>query len=113
MPVEVAPATFPPSQHGYIKGEIVTVSPYPVSEEHVARWLDSPTLAEQYTSQGPVLAVRVRLIADATTPTGFAWTSGPGPDAVITAATPVTIHVLTATKHPIALLTKRLAPRVR
>lgn len=96
MPALVSPGNLPMAQYGAIEGTVTSVAPTPASTATVrARFLGNDALVGYFTSQGPVLEIRVRLRPDASTPSGFKWTVGSGPDERVSAGTLATVSVIT------------------
>lgn len=96
MPALVSPGNLPMAQYGAIEGTVTSVAPTPASTAAVrARFLGNDSLVAFFTSQGPVLEVRVRLLHDASTPSGFKWTVGSGPDERVSAGTLAAVSVIT------------------
>lgn len=73
---------------GYIRGQVVAVSPLPVPVSRIAYVLTDQVMAEKIAAQGPVVEVLITLDADASTPTGLAWTQPPGALEPIVSGTP-------------------------
>lgn len=104
MAVEVSPSTVP-REVGYLPGRVESVAPYPVPRVEIAEHLDSELLAEQMAADGPAIALKIALTPDAGAPSGYQWSSGTGPSTKLTVGTPATIEVITASGHPVSLLT--------
>ncbi|MBN1171861.1 MAG: HlyD family efflux transporter periplasmic adaptor subunit [Micromonosporaceae bacterium] len=87
MPVNVAVDSAPSEQYGMVRGTVTGISLLPVSTERLEYLAGhSRTLVDILQSQGPSLETRVTL-ETATTPSGYRWTTGRGPDFEITAGT--------------------------
>jgi HlyD family secretion protein len=83
-PVLIAPTATRPSEHGQITGRVLSVSPFPVTENRLITIFHNETLARQFLNAGGVFEVRVVLDKDAGTPSGFHWTGGNGPNIAVT-----------------------------
>lgn len=88
-PVSVSPADAPRrAQYGVIPGTVVAVSPTPVTAERVGFIVGGNTsLVDYFLGSGPALEVTVELQQDPSTPSGYAWSIGQGPDVEIQAGT--------------------------
>ena len=75
MSVKIYPTTVTKEEYGYMKGTVTKVPEYPVSSESVLDTLGNESLAQQLTGEGSPLEVRVDLVADENTVSGYAWSS--------------------------------------
>ena len=89
MTAEVSPADAPRrAQYGVMLGTVSSISPAPVTAERISFVVGGNTsLVDYFLSAGPVIEATVTLTADPTTPSGYAWSVGKGPDVEITAGT--------------------------
>jgi hypothetical protein len=94
------PANLDPTEVGYIRGTVASVSPLPVPTSRIAYVLADPALAERVAAQGPVLEVLIALEADDDTPSGLAWTQSPGPSGPIVSGTPASASIVVAELPP-------------
>lgn len=93
--VLVKPAALPNGEQGRIRASVDSISEAPVSERALDRVLGNKALVEQTTRNGSPFAVKIRLQKDSSTPTGYSWTSGIGPDIALTTGTPVDVTITT------------------
>lgn len=92
----VSPANLPTAQYGAIEGVVTSLAPVPASTTRInALFVDNDSLTRYFTEQGPVLEVHVRLLTDPSTPSGFRWTVGDGPDSRVSAGTLAGVAVIT------------------
>jgi multidrug efflux pump subunit AcrA (membrane-fusion protein) len=89
MEALVSPADAPrQAQYGAILGTLTSLSLTPVSDERVKFIVGgNSTLEEFFLGSGPVVEVKVTLKLDDSTPSGYAWSIGQGPDVEINAGT--------------------------
>lgn len=89
MPASVSPADAPRrAQYGVILGRVAALSPAPVTPERVSFIVGgNASLVDYFLSDGPVIEVTVELQEDPSTPSGYAWSIGQGPDTEISAGT--------------------------
>jgi HlyD family secretion protein len=101
MRVFVSPSTAPAAQYGSMVGSVFNVSELPVTSERLRSYLgDNDDLADFLTGEGPVLEIVVELEEEDSTPTGYKWTSGSGPDFTISRATLGTASIVVSEQSP-------------
>lgn len=85
----------PQAQFGMVSGVVAGVSPLPATAARVELLLGGDAaLAAFFQRGGPVLEVTVALDRDPTTPSGYTWTLGSGPDVAITAGSLTDVAVV-------------------
>ena len=105
MQVRINPVTAPAAQYGSMLGTVRAVSQVPLSSAAISSLVGSNNeLAAVVGEYAPALQVQVDLATDPSTPTGYRWTSGRGPDNPVTPATVLTADVLVIQRRPIDLL---------
>lgn len=86
--VDIELKTVNTSEYGYLVGRVSHVSSYAESQKNIARLIQNDGLAVYLTDQMPVaIQVNVALEEDSSTPSGYKWTSGQGPDIQIQTGT--------------------------
>ncbi len=104
MPALVSPATVRREEFGSMTGTVENISEFPASLEGMVAVLQSQDLARTFSDTGPPYAGRIALTRDASTASGFAWTS---PQAAVVNVRPGTlamVEVEVASEPPIALV---------
>jgi HlyD family secretion protein len=91
--VLLAPASYTDSTHDRIRAKVLSVSETPVTEAALKRGLGNVQLAALATHDGPAFAVRVELESDPIAPSGYAWTSGHGPNLQLSRGTPLSASI--------------------
>ena len=89
MPVQVIPSVVKVERDGFIIGTVSSVSDLPASHESMVSLLGNAKLAEQLSSSGSPYLVQISLARDSTTPSGFHWSTGRGPNRSIEVGTMV------------------------
>jgi multidrug efflux pump subunit AcrA (membrane-fusion protein) len=104
MRADISPSTAPSSQYGSVSGVVTYVSPLPLTQQKVVALLgDRPGLIATVARLGAPLEVTVTLKRNPSTPSGFAWTSGTGPDFEVTPGTLLTGSVLVSRQDPASI----------
>lgn len=107
MPALVAVSSFPAAQYGYISGTVRSVGQLPATDERIALLVGgNDQLPGFVTADGPVIEVAVALDADAATPSGYAWTTGRGPDAQVTTGKLASVAVVLSDRSPLEQIAK-------
>src|SRR6185436_19928735 len=102
--VQVTPSIVRREEFGFIRGRVTHVASFPASVDSAVRAVESQGLAQSLLSGGPVTEVRVRLERNAATPSGFAWSSGSGPDVKVSGGTLCEAQVVMREQAPISLV---------
>jgi multidrug resistance efflux pump len=106
MPALVAVSALPQAQYGYLTGTVSAVALLPVTADRVRLLTGgNDTLPEFFLSAGPVVEVTVTLDADPETPSGYAWTTGEGPDAQVATGTLTRVSIVVSDTSPLERIT--------
>ncbi len=103
MTIQLAPNGVDVTQTGSLIGVVKSVSQYPISAEGVKKALGSSQLAQYVLSQGGGAAVEVKfdLVKDASSESGYLWTSIVGKHRPITAGSFCTGSIVIEREPPI------------
>ena len=104
MEVKIYPSTVQKEEYGYMLGTVVDVPDYPVSTETVMATLGNEALATELTGEGAPLEVRVDLIADENTVSGYAWSGKKGATVNVENGTICSAAVVVANQRPISMV---------
>jgi HlyD family secretion protein len=104
MEVKIYPSTVQKEEYGYMIGTVIEVPEYPVSTETVMATLGNEALAQELTGQGAPLEVRVDLVADEDTASGYAWSSKKGATVNVENGTLCSASVVVSTQRPISMV---------
>jgi len=110
LPVEIDPSTIQSSEYGKIMGVVSYVSSNVVSTEGMMRTLRNELLIKQLAEAGAVLEVKVKLLSDSKSYSGYKWTNSVGPNHKLTAGTYCTGEVIIKRMRLISILIPGLAP---
>ncbi len=83
MEVKIASNVIRKEEYGYVLGQVVAVADYPSTFEGVLSVLGNEELSYRLMGAGLPIQVQVKLIQDEDTPSGYKWTTGRGPDTII------------------------------
>ncbi|MCL5272654.1 MAG: NHLP bacteriocin system secretion protein [Gammaproteobacteria bacterium] len=104
MEVQVIPSIYNKQEFGGIRGKVISISTYPLTQASMLTTLQNEQLTEQFFQKGPILEVRVKLITDTHTQSGYAWTSSEGPAYTLSPGTMIDAMITVKSKKPIELL---------
>jgi HlyD family secretion protein len=97
-----SPSTIKVEEYGFMRGVVEQASDYPVTPEGLRRVLRNQQLIQELTGESAPIEVRVQLIEDPETPSGFRWSSSEGPPSRVFSGTICTANVTVETKKPIS-----------
>jgi HlyD family secretion protein len=112
MGVRVSPSAVQREEYGYILGRVVRVAEFPSTSRGMMRLLSNEELVTSLMEDGPPIQVEVALEKDASTPSGYRWSSSRGPDLQITSGTLASGSIVIERERPIQLLIPGLRRQV-
>jgi len=104
MEVRITPATVERERYGSIVGKVLSVSRFPVTTDAVTNVVGNAEVAQALSGGGSKIEILAELGEDASTPTGYQWTSRKGPDLKITAGTTGGVRATVEYRRPITLV---------
>jgi HlyD family secretion protein len=104
MSVQVTPATVERERFGGIVGSVKQISPFPVTQSGANNQLGNPALVKQLTASEPQIEMVATLTPDASTRSGYRWSSSQGPLLQMTAGTTTTVYVTVEQRAPITFV---------
>lgn len=104
MEMQVTPATVTREEYGGILATVQRVDAFPVNAQTVGVIIGAPDLAGTLTSNGRVIQVRAALQANSTNFSGYAWSSGKGPQLQVSPGTTTTALVTVEQRAPITFV---------
>ncbi len=104
MKIGLVPTTVKQEEYGFIQGIITDVSEFPVSDNYLLSSLQNVSLANTFHQIGNPIEVRVSIMPDPSTYTGYKWSSSKGPQQKIGSGYLCGAKVTTDTRRPISLL---------
>ena len=109
MRVRISPGTVKREEYGSMIGRVTWAAEFPSTSRGMMRVLGNEALVERLMEEGPPIQVNVALERDASTPTGYRWSSSTGPSIEISSGTPAGGSVTIREERPIHLV----IPKVR
>jgi HlyD family secretion protein len=103
MGARIAPSTVKKEEWGTLSGSVAGVSDFPSTPQGMAAVLQNQQLVQSFGGQGSPYEARIDL-RRAATPTGYAWSSGKGPDLDLTSGTTVEADITVREDAPINLI---------
>lgn len=103
MMVQIAPGSVDASEYGTLVGQVRSISNYPLMSDSMTNWTGNQELTAWLLQQsgGAAMEVKVDLIKDSETATGYLWSSIHGAPETITPGTTCTGSVVVKRQAPI------------
>lgn len=112
MEVQISPAMVNKEEYGFMLGRVISVSEYPATPQSMMQTLGNENLVSLLAGQGAPLKVQVDLIPDASTVSGYKWSSPAGPPLTIASGTLVQGAVVITREKPISKVIPFFGARV-
>ncbi len=103
MEVQISPSTVQKEVSGFMLGRVVSVSEFPSTAQGMLLTLGSKELVSKL-EQGASLEVRIDMVADASTVSGYKWSSAQGPPFKIGSGTFCTGSITVKKQRPIDMI---------
>ncbi len=104
MKIALVPSTVKQEEYGYIQGLVTDVSEFPVSDTYLVSSLQNMSLANTFHQIGNPIEVKVSIIPDPSTYSGYKWSSSRGPAQKIGSGYMCSAKIITEKRRPISLL---------
>jgi biotin carboxyl carrier protein len=104
MIAKIAPTIVETEEFGYLLGEVSSVGTFPMTYQGIFRTLGSDSLIETLVTEQAPIEVRINLHPDASTFSGYQWSSMKGPDFKISSGTLGTVTITVDERRPIELV---------
>ena len=101
---EIALTAFRVEDVGFMRGRVLSISEYPATDAELMATLQNETLAHVLAEGEPVNEVRVEMEKDASTPSGFLWSTPQGAPFHITPGSLCKVSIITREERPLQLL---------
>jgi len=100
--VSLTPDGYSQSEYGGIKGRLLSIANLSSTRENLIAETGTIARADQLIQQGLTYVGVAQLETDESTPSGYRWTSGNGPERPVTLGTSVSVQVTTRYRAPIS-----------
>jgi HlyD family secretion protein len=105
MNVQVTPSVVKRERYGGIVGVVTKVSPFPVTTQEIAAIVGNEELAKSLAGEnGARVQIFVQLQEDATTKSGYNWSSSKGPELKLSSGTTTLVRVKVGEVAPISYI---------
>ena len=104
MTAHISPTTVKKEKYGFMMGRVISVSEFPETAQGMMVTLGSQELVEKLSRNSAPIEVRVALITDKSTVSGYKWSSLYGPPIKIDTGTLCTGTVTISSQPPIRLV---------
>lgn len=104
MTAHVSPQAVSAERYGFVLGTVASVSPYPASPEQIRRTVANEAIARTFADGDPVVEIRVDLIRDPATPSGFKWSASRGPSVQLASGMLCSVDIILSEQRPINLV---------
>jgi HlyD family secretion protein len=112
-PAFVEPSSIRRDVYGQVRGQVTTVSDTPATPELLRSMVRNDELARRLTEGGVAFIATIEMERNATTPSGYAWTSSTGPDKTLSPGTTLRVEIETDRVRLISLLLPALRQLLR
>ena len=112
MNIAVIPSTVKQEEYGFIQGIVTSVSDFPVSPQYLQSVMQNPALAQEFLANSSPIEVKISMVPDPTTETGFHWSSSRGPDNSLSAGISTTGFVIVRSRRPISMIVPLIKKKV-
>ncbi|WP_445900279.1 NHLP bacteriocin system secretion protein [Desulfitobacterium sp. THU1] len=101
MECQISPTTVNKEEYGYLLGRVNTVAEYPATAQSMLQTLGNENLVALLAGQGAPLLVKIDLVPDSATESGYRWSSPTGPPMSFQSGTIITSEIITQREKPI------------
>ncbi|HEX3011745.1 MAG TPA: NHLP bacteriocin system secretion protein [Syntrophomonadaceae bacterium] len=103
MEAQISPSTVQKEESGFMLGRVVSVSEFPSTAQGMLLTLGSKEMVNKF-EQDVSLEVRIDIVADDSTVSGYKWSSGRGPAFKIGSGTFCTGSIILKKQRPISMI---------
>jgi len=104
MEVNISPTTVKKEEYGFMLGNVVSVSQYPASAQGMMLTLGNNDLVRQLSGEGAPIEVKVKLVMDSSTQSGYKWSTPNGAPLTIDDGTFCLGEVKVEEKRPVSMV---------
>lgn len=107
MEARISPSTIRREEYGMLLARVTSVNQIPSTQEEMLNILKNDALVQSLASSGAIIEVRLDLVEDESTPSGYAWTSAEGPPALSWEGTLSEGAIVVDRQRPVELIARR------
>lgn len=104
MKLQVTPTTVQRERFGGMISTVTRVSAFPVTKEGALSVVGSPEVVQSLIASGPQIQVTAQLQPDASTFSGYKWSSSQGPELKVSSGTTTSVQVIVEERAPITFI---------
>jgi len=104
MEALVAPSTVQPQDFGFMKGKVVYVSDFPITQKGMMTSVKNDQLVQSLLKLGAPFEVHVEFEKDPASYSGFKWTSAKGPNVFINEGTSCSGKITVKSESPVTIV---------
>lgn len=104
MAVQIAPASVKREEYGFLMGNVLSVSPFPATAQGMQAVLGNSQLVQALLAGGAPIVIRAELLQNPSTPSGYRWSGGKGPEIILTSGTLCDTSIVVREQPPLTLL---------
>lgn len=104
MEAQISPTIVKKEEFGYMLGRVASVSEYPATAEGMMLTLGNQELVSQLTGNSAPIEVRIELILDTSTFSGYKWSTPQGPPIMIDSGTLCSASITVSRQRPIRMV---------
>ena len=104
MTIDVSPSTVKQEEYGYIQGIVTSVSKFPATPQYIQATFQNQSLTQAFSHLEAPIEIKVRLIPDIKTVSGYKWSSSKGPAETLETGILCSGAVTVSEQRPIALV---------
>jgi HlyD family secretion protein len=104
MSIQLAPSTVRPEEYGQMLGRVTYVSDFPTTSRGMQRVLKNPELVDALLGGSSPHEVHADLLPDATTVSGYRWSSPGGPPMRVQSGTMCRAEITVESRRPIEMV---------
>lgn len=112
MNISVIPSTVKQEEYGFIQGIVTSVSDFPVTPQYLQTVMQNQALAQEFLASSSPIEVKISMVPDPTTETGFHWSSSRGPDSTLSPGISTTGFVIVRSRRPISMIVPLIKKKV-
>jgi len=102
MEASINPTSVNKEEYGNLLGRVVSVSEYPATQQSMMNTLGNEAFVRELSGAGAaLLEVRIEMLTDPATPSGYRWSTKEGPPMKLESGTPMTGSITLYKQKPI------------